>query len=134
MSSVAGAELFILLDGYIDLCDSMRVDVFQAIADPVRRSFVERLADAGEATAGQLAASAAAQFGITQPTTSKHLKVLRQAGVVTSTVAAQRRVYRLDPRPLADLADWADRQSRFWQRKLDTLEQHLLDDTGEEPR
>ena len=107
------------------------MDVFQAVADPVRRSIVERLA-AGEATAGQLAAVTSARFGITQPTTSRHLKVLREAGVVTSTVDAQRRVYRLDPHPLADLADWATRQTRFWDTKLDALEQHLLDHPEEE--
>lgn len=103
------------------------MDVFQAVADPVRRSIVERLADAGEASAGQLAEAARVRFGISQPTTSKHLKVLREAGLVTSTVAAQRRVYRLDPRPLSDLADWATRQSGYWNLKLDALEQHLLD-------
>jgi DNA-binding transcriptional ArsR family regulator len=102
------------------------VDVFQALADPVRRSIVERLADTGEASAGQLAEAARTRFGITQPTTSKHLKALREAGLVTTTVAAQRRVYRLDPRPLAELAEWASRQNRFWNRKLDLLEQHVL--------
>lgn len=108
------------------------MDVFQAVADPVRRSIVERLAATGEATAGQLAEATRVQFGISQPTTSKHLKVLREAGVVTSTVAAQRRVYRLDPHPLSDLADWAARQSRFWNSKLDALERHLLDHPKED--
>lgn len=122
----------ISLGSYIAQCDSMGVDVFQAVADPVRRSIVERLADAGEASAGQLAELARAQFGISQPTTSKHLKVLREAGLVTSTVAAQRRVYRLDPRPLSDLAEWATRQSRYWNLKLDALEQHLLDQPTKE--
>lgn len=100
--------------------------MFQAVADPVRRSIVERLGT-GEATAGQLAAVTSAQYGISQPTTSKHLKVLREAGMVTSTVDAQRRVYRLEPHPLADLAHWATRQTRSWNSKLDALEQHLLD-------
>lgn len=108
------------------------MDVFQALADPVRRSIVEALADAGEASAGELAAAARARFGISQPSTSKHLKVLREAGLVTSAVAAQRRIYRLEPRPLDDLADWAARRSRYWSSKLDALEQHLLDDPKEE--
>jgi DNA-binding transcriptional ArsR family regulator len=107
------------------------VDVFQAVADPVRRSIVERLADAGDATAGELADLAHDRFGISQPTASKHLKVLREAGIVTSTVAAQRRVYRLEPRPLDDLAGWAARQTRFWNDRLDVLERHLIDDPGE---
>jgi DNA-binding transcriptional ArsR family regulator len=94
------------------------MDVFQAVADPVRRSIVERLAGTGEASAGQLAELTRAEFGISQPATSKHLKVLRDTGVVTSTVAAQRRVYRLDPRPLADLAEWATRQHRYWNSRV----------------
>jgi DNA-binding transcriptional ArsR family regulator len=115
-----------LLDSYIVAHDNTHVDVFQALADPVRRCIVERLADAGEASAGQLAEAAHARFGITQPTTSKHLKALREAGLVTSTVAAQRRVYRLDPRPLAELAEWATRQYRYWNLKFDLLSEHLL--------
>jgi DNA-binding transcriptional ArsR family regulator len=123
-----------VLDSYIAQRDNTGVDIFQALADPVRRSIVEELADAGEASAGQLAEAARARFGITQPTTSKHLKALREAGLVTSTVAAQRRVYRLDPRPLADLADWATRQCRYWSLKLDALEQHLLAQPVQEER
>ncbi len=108
------------------------MDVLQAVADPVRRSIVERLADVGEATAGELAEATHARFGISQPTTSKHLKALREAGVVTSTVEAQRRIYRLDPAPLLHLADWANRQTRYWNSKLDALERHLLDHPKEE--
>ena len=104
------------------------MDVFQAVADPVRRSMVERLADRGEVTAGELAELAAERFGIRQPTASKHLKVLREAGLVTSTADAQRRVYRLDPGPLDELAGWAARQTRFWAGRLDALEHHLEND------
>ena len=103
------------------------MDVFQAVADPIRRSIVERLAGAGEASAGQLAELARAKFGISQPATSRHLRVLREVGLVSSSVAAQRRVYRLNPRPLVDIADWATRQDRFWNDKIDALERHLLD-------
>lgn len=110
------------------------MDVFQAVADPIRRSIVERLAGAGEASAGQLAELARTQFGISQPATSRHLRVLREAGLVSSTVAAQRRVYRLNPRPLADIAEWAARQQRFWNHKIDALEQHLLDHGKEHER
>jgi DNA-binding transcriptional ArsR family regulator len=102
------------------------VDTFQAVADPVRRSIVERLAADGEATAGELAELTRTAFGISQPATSKHLKVLRDAGLVTSTVSAQRRIYRLDPRPLADIAEWANRQHGFWNTKRDALTEHLL--------
>lgn len=109
------------------------MDAFQAVADPIRRSIVERLAGAGEAAAGQLAELTHAEFGISQPATSRHLRVLREAGLVSSTVAAQRRVYRLNPRPLADIADWATRQQRFWTAKLDDLEQHLREHDQEDP-
>lgn len=101
------------------------VDVFQAVADPVRRSMVERLAGRGGVTAGDLAALAHQRFGISQPTASKHLKVLREAGLVESTVDAQRRLYHLRRGPLDDLADWAARQTRFWNERLDVLERHL---------
>ncbi|SFB55666.1 transcriptional regulator, ArsR family [Amycolatopsis marina] len=101
------------------------MDTFQAVADPVRRSIIERLAS-GEASAGELAEHTSGEFGISQPATSKHLRALREAGLVSSTIAAQRRIYRLDPRPLADIADWAHRQHRFWSDRLDTLENQLL--------
>jgi DNA-binding transcriptional ArsR family regulator len=109
------------------------VDVFQAVADPVRRSMVERLADRGAATAGELSELAEQRFGIRQPTASKHLRVLREAGLVTSTVDAQRRVYRLEPGPLDDLAGWAARQTRFWSGRLDALERHLDTDPDTDP-
>ncbi len=92
------------------------------MADPVRRCVVERLADGGDATAGELADLAHRRFGISQPTASKHLKVLREVGVVSSTVDAQRRVYRLERRPLEDLVTWAAHQTRFWTDRLDALE------------
>jgi DNA-binding transcriptional ArsR family regulator len=100
------------------------VDTFQALSDPVRRSLVEALA-AGERTAGALADHAHERFGISQPATSKHLKALREAGLVTTTVDAQRRIYRLDPEPLDEVASWARRQARFWTERLDDLEAHL---------
>ena len=107
------------------------MDVFQAVADPVRRSVGRAARRRRGRTAGELADLAHDRFGISQPTASKHLKVLREAGIVTSTVAAQRRVYRLEPRPLDDLAGWAARQTRFWNDRLDVLERHLIDDPGE---
>lgn len=107
------------------------MDVFQALADPVRRRIVEWLAETGEAPAGRLAQWSREHFGITQPTTSKHLKALREAGLVSSTVAAQQRLYRLETARLAELAEWATRQTRYWNAKLDVLERHLIDRTKE---
>ena len=82
-SSAESRSHFVSLDSYSQMRHT-RMDVFQAVADPVRRSIVERLADAGEASAGQLAEAVRVQFGISQPTTSKHLKVLSEAGLVTT--------------------------------------------------
>jgi DNA-binding transcriptional ArsR family regulator len=78
--------------------------VLAALADPVRREIVELLAS-GEAGAGDIAA----RFPITRPAISRHLRVLREAGLVTSEVRAQRRVYRLERAPLAELDAWLER-------------------------
>jgi len=76
----------------------------EALADPVRRAIVERLA-AGEVGAGEIAAA----FPISRPAISRHLRVLREAGLVTSRVAGQQRIYTLDRRPLAELDAWLER-------------------------
>ena len=78
--------------------------VLAALADPVRREIVELLA-AGEAGAGEIAA----RVPVTRPAVSRHLRVLREAGLVTSEIRAQRRVYRLDRAPLAELDAWLER-------------------------
>lgn len=75
-----------------------------ALADPVRREIVELLA-AGEVGAGEIAE----RFPVSRPAISRHLRVLREAGLVTSEVRAQRRVYRLERAPLAALDAWLDR-------------------------
>ena len=68
---------------------------------------------------------------MTQPTVSKHLRVLREAGFVESTVDAQRRVYRLKPEPLQELDAWLAQFRRFWSAHVDALERHL--DRMDEP-
>jgi DNA-binding transcriptional ArsR family regulator len=78
--------------------------VLAALADPVRREIVELLAG-GEAGAGEIAG----RFPVTRPAVSRHLRVLREAGLVTSEVRAQRRVYRLERAPLAELDAWLER-------------------------
>ena len=78
--------------------------VLAALADPVRREIVELLAT-GEMGAGEIAE----RFPVTRPAISRHLRVLREAGLVTSEVRAQRRVYRLERAPLAELDAWLDR-------------------------
>lgn len=69
-----------------------------------------------------------AELGLTQPGTSKHLRVLRQAGLVRVRADAQRRYYELDPGPLEELDAWLAPYRRFWDRHLDALGRHL-DDT-----
>jgi DNA-binding transcriptional ArsR family regulator len=80
------------------------VRVLAALADPVRRQIVELLAT-GEVGAGEIAA----RFPVSRPAVSRHLRVLREAGLVASEVRAQRRVYRLERAPLAQLDAWLDR-------------------------
>jgi DNA-binding transcriptional ArsR family regulator len=63
--------------------------------------------------------------GLTQPGTSKHLRVLREAGLVSSTATAQQRVYALELRPLAELDGWLEPYRRLWDGRLDALERHL---------
>ena len=96
------------------------MDGLEAVGDPVRRRFVEHLAR-GERTAGELATLAAEEFGITQPAASRHLRVLRESGVVASRVEGQRRVYALDPAGLQEAAAWFDGLEVFWEQRLDAL-------------
>ena len=83
-------------------------------------SILSMLAD-GERPAGDFVEA----LPISQPTVSKHLSVLREAGLVTVRKDAQRRLYRLNPAPLAELDVWLGRYRRLWTDKLDALEAHL---------
>lgn len=98
----------------------------------MRRRIVEELAR-GERTAGELVARAHAAFGVGQSGTSKHLRVLRHSGVVGSRVDGKRRVYRLMPEPITEIAEWAQRQTRFWNQRLDALADALVDDVATHP-
>ncbi len=91
-----------------------------ALADPTRRRMIEALR-AGERSAGDVERA----LGIPQPAASKHLKSLRRAGLVAMRKDAQRRLYRLDPSPLADLDAWLAPYREFWTTRLDALERHL---------
>lgn len=94
--------------------------VFDALADPTRRRLLELLADR-ERSAGDLAG----EFAVSRPAVSRHLRVLRDAGLVRWREDAQRRIYALEPQPLAELDEWLDRYRRFWPDVLDRLERHL---------
>ena len=93
---------------------------WSVLADPQRREVLELLR-ARPRTVGELTAA----LGLTQPGTSKHLKTLRQAGLVRVRADAQRRYYELDPAPLVELDDWLAPYRRFWDRHLDALGAHL---------
>lgn len=93
---------------------------FEVLAEPRRREILDLLRD-GERLVGDLTT----RLALTQPTVSKHLKVLRGAGLVDVRQDAQRRWYRLRPEPLAEIADWLEPYRQMWQRSFDALERHL---------
>jgi DNA-binding transcriptional ArsR family regulator len=90
--------------------------VLRAMADEGRRTLLESLAD-GPATAGELAAL----LPIARPGVSRHLRVLREAGLVEVRQEAQRRIYALRPAPLAEVDEWLDRYRRLSEQRLDAL-------------
>lgn len=96
-------------------------NVFSAVADPTRRAMLDLLAERPRA-AGEIVS----QFpNITQPGVSRHLRVLREARLVSVTVRARQRVYALRPEGLRELYQWVSKYQDFWADKLDALEDHL---------
>jgi DNA-binding transcriptional ArsR family regulator len=93
---------------------------FEIIAEPNRRAILRILA-ASQQSVGEIER----QLGMPQPTVSKHLRVLREAGFVESTVDAQRRLYRLKPEPFEEVDAWLAPFRRFWSKHVDALERHL---------
>ena len=102
-------------------------DAFNAVAEPRRREILSYLAGA-ERPVGEIVAA----LGLEQPSVSKHLRVLREAGFVESRIEAQRRLYRLRPEPLRELDAWLVPFRRFWSKHVDALERHL-DKMGKMP-
>jgi DNA-binding transcriptional ArsR family regulator len=94
--------------------------VFEIIAEPNRRAILGLLVSSQQSV-GEIER----QLRMTQPTVSKHLRVLREAGFVESTVDAQRRLYRLKPEPFQEVDAWLAQFRRFWSAHLDALERHL---------
>jgi DNA-binding transcriptional ArsR family regulator len=94
--------------------------VFEIIAEPNRRAILSLLVSSQQSV-GQIES----QLHMTQPTVSKHLRVLRDAGFVESTVDAQRRLYRLKPEPFQEVDAWLAPFRRFWSAHVDALERHL---------
>lgn len=101
------------------------MEVFQALADPVRRRIVETLSH-GESPAGRLAQVLHTEFGISQPATSRHLRVLRESGVAVCVTHGTERRYSLNLEALEGVAGWLDDVRRFWRHRLDALDTELL--------
>ena len=94
--------------------------VFEIIAEPNRRAILSLLASSQQSV-GEIER----QLRMPQPTVSKHLRILRESGFVESTVDAQRRLYRLNPKPLQEVDAWLDQFRRFWSAHVDALERYL---------
>lgn len=96
------------------------MEALSAIVDPTRRRILELLRD-GEVAAGELAE----EFSVSRPAVSRHLRVLREAGLVSSRVDGQRRLYALEAGPLAELDAWLEPYRRFWAQRLDALDTEI---------
>lgn len=102
---------------------------FDILGDPVRRRILELIAD-GERSAGEITAVVQAEFGITQPAVSQHLRVLRDAGFATVRPEGTRRLYAVDATPLREVDEWMERYRRYWNDGFDSLEAHLAAEQG----
>src|SRR5690242_5146440 len=98
----------------------MENTLWAALVDPNRRAVLDLLTQ-GDLSVGELVE----RLGLTQPQTSKHLKVLREAGLVRVDQRAQRRIYAVDPAPMAELDEWLAPYRRLWNSSLDRLGTHL---------
>lgn len=97
------------------------MNAFAFFSDPTRLRIVELLADGGEMPAGKIAE----RFSMTRAGVSRHLRTLEDAEVLLVRLDAQRRLYRLNPKPFRDLDAWLHRYRRFWQRSLGALQRHV---------
>jgi DNA-binding transcriptional ArsR family regulator len=100
------------------------VHAFDVLGDPVRRRILELLAQ-GELSSGRIADVVQAEFGISQPAVSQHLKVLRDSGFATVRPEGTRRLYAVDSAPLHEVDAWLDPFRRFWEQRLDSLATEL---------
>jgi len=103
------------------ISDVYGMDVFEAIAEPNRRKILGLL-QRSELPAGAVVDA----MGMSQPGVSKHLKLLREAGLVSVRADGQRRLYRIEAAKLAEIEAWLEPYKRFWRDKLDALEDHLM--------
>ena len=106
----------------------MTATTFELVAEPTRRRILDLLRERARPV-GELVKL----VGLSQPGVSKHLRLLREAGLVQVRRKGQQRWYELDPEPLAELDEWLEPYRRLWEDRLDRLERHL-DDMGKESR
>ena len=97
------------------------MDVYSAIGDPTRRALLLRLAAEGERNVSELLEP----LSISQPAVSKHLRILREAGLVTSRKRGRLRLYALDARRLRQVHEWVSHFEKYWDQKLDALGEYL---------
>jgi len=102
------------------MCYAFSVQSLAALADPIRREVVDLLAG-GELAAGDLAD----RFPVSRPAISRHLRVLREAGLVHVRTEGRRRFYALDPGPLRELDTWLERYRDLWAQRLDALDTEI---------
>ena len=115
------------------------MDGFAVLAEPTRRRILDHLRERGvrdraSTRPGVEVGALVSALALPQPTVSKHLRVLRDAGAVTVRVQGPRRLYQIAPRPLVDVARWLEPYQHLWGESLDALERHLdqTDDKGVE--
>ena len=104
-------------------------DVFQAVADPTRRSILDRLRR-GEAPVTELVSG----FRVSRPAISRHLRVLRKARLVRERKEGRQRIYQLEPERIQQVAHWAEEYKQFWQQSLTNLKRHLEKEVEEDSR
>ncbi|NEK84630.1 helix-turn-helix transcriptional regulator [Blastococcus saxobsidens] len=100
------------------------MSAFDILGDPVRRRILELLVD-GEQSSGAITDVIRAEFGLSQPGVSQHLRVLRDSGFTSVRPEGARRFYAVEPGPLSEVDAWLDRFRRLWQQRLDALETEL---------
>lgn len=105
-------------------CQNRAVHAFDVLGDPVRRRILELLAD-GEQTSGAISAVVQAEFGLSHPGVSQHLRVLRESGFTTVRAEGTRRLYAVDAEPMREVDMWLDQFRRFWNQRLDALATEL---------
>jgi DNA-binding transcriptional ArsR family regulator len=100
------------------------VHAFDVLGDPVRRRILELIAQ-GELSSGAITSVVRAEFGISQPAVSQHLRVLRDNGFATVRPEGTRRLYSVEAAPFRELDEWLDHFGRFWNQRLDSLATEL---------